>query len=910
MKTKLTLCALFLCISLYSKAQNYVTIPDTNFVNWLNAFYPNCMNGNQMDTTCSDIINAVGLDLTNSTIAMDLTGIKYFTNLQTLVCDGMGLTSLPVLPNLLKILYCGDNELISLPTLPDSMIYLDCNDNNLTSLSAFPSSFRTLICDYNELTNLPNLPNSMVHIECNNNNLTSLPVLPDSLSYFKCEHNQLTIFPSLPDSLKFLDCHANHLTSLTPLPNFLKELYCDQNQLTSLPALPNFLQILWCTYNQLTSLPALSNSLELLACSHNQLTGLPALPNSLEDLRCEYNLLTSLPALPDTMLYIECSVNQLTNLPALPASLHTLACRINQLTSLPVLPNNIFTLDCPQNQLTSLPALPNSLNYLLCHSNHLIDIPDLPNNLHVLSCSNNNISCFPVFPNSLDNLTIYSNPFTCLPNYISIMNAALLTYPLCEQGDTLNNPNGCMGADGITGFTYKDDNTNCLKDAGDNGLINIPLKLYDNNNILLEQMCSHGIGGYKFVKLPGTYKVAIDTTAMAFMIQCPNPGVDTTVTITTANPLTSNINFALACKPGVDLGVQSVVADGLVFPGLQFTLNVFAGSMGQWYNLGCSAGVSGQVVVTVNGSATYTGPAPGALTPTVSGNVYTYNIANFDNVVNAQDFALNFSTSTFSLIGDSICVDVSVTPTIGDINPGNNTYHSCFNVFNSLDPNMKETYPEDVFPGYDDYFTYTIHFQNTGTAPAINIRLVDTLSNNLDPETFQVINYSHSNTTSIVGKVLTVRFPNIMLHDSTNLDPESKGFIQYKIKPKGILPAGTQIKNTAYIYFDYNAPVATNTTINEFMLNVSTQENTASSQMSIYPNPVKDNATLVFSSLKAQHIQISVYDGIGQKMLLLNHRADAGTNSVQINTKALAKGFYLLGVKDESGDVRVVKFVK
>ena len=188
--------------------------------------------------------------------------------------------------------------------------------------------------------------------------------------------------------------------------------------------------------------------------------------------------------------------------------------------------------------------------------------------------------------------------------------------------------------------------------------------------------------------------------------------------------------------------------------------------------------------------------------------------------------------------------------------------------------------------------------------------MVDTLSNNLDPETFQVINYSHSNTTSIVGKVLTVRFPNIMLHDSTNLDPESKGFIQYKIKPKGILPAGTQIKNTAYIYFDYNAPVATNTTINEFMLNVSTQENMASSQLSIYPNPVKDKATLVFSSSKAQHIQISVYDRVGQKILLLNQSIDAGTNNIQINTQSLAKGFYLLGVKDESGEVRVVKFVK
>ena len=35
----------------YLNAQ-YVTIPDSNFVNFLNIYYANCMNGNQMDTTC------------------------------------------------------------------------------------------------------------------------------------------------------------------------------------------------------------------------------------------------------------------------------------------------------------------------------------------------------------------------------------------------------------------------------------------------------------------------------------------------------------------------------------------------------------------------------------------------------------------------------------------------------------------------------------------------------------------------------------------------------------------------------------------------------------------------------------------------------------------------------------------
>ena len=40
------------------KAQ-WVTIPDANFVAWLETNYPSCMNGNQMNTSCSAIVNDV-----------------------------------------------------------------------------------------------------------------------------------------------------------------------------------------------------------------------------------------------------------------------------------------------------------------------------------------------------------------------------------------------------------------------------------------------------------------------------------------------------------------------------------------------------------------------------------------------------------------------------------------------------------------------------------------------------------------------------------------------------------------------------------------------------------------------------------------------------------------------------------
>jgi hypothetical protein len=57
-------------------------------------------------------------------------------------------------------------------------------------------------------------------------------------------------------------------------------------------------------------------------------------------------------------------------------------------------------------------------------------------------------------------------------------------------------------------------------------------------------------------------------------------------------------------------------------------------------------------------------------------------------------------------------------------------------------------------------------------------------------------------------------FPNINLPDSTNNEPESHGYIQYKIKRNAGLSPGTAISNKASIYFDFNAPIVTNTVTN------------------------------------------------------------------------------------------------
>lgn len=714
----------------------------------------------------------------------------------------------------------------------------------------------------------------------------------DGLDTLYCGANNLTSLPSLPSDLKFLSCASNPLLNLPTLPGSLEALLCTNCQLTTFPALPSNLKKILCDNNNLTTLPVLPSTLTTLFCNDNSLLSLPSLPSGLINFDCRNNNLTTLPVLPSGITQLFCSNNNLNFIPNFPDSLKKLFCANNSLTSLPVFPPLLNEIFCYNNNLTYLPALPNGLFSLSCNDNNLTSLPILPSTINYLDCENNNIHCFPIFPDNFSSSALFSiqnNPFNCLPNYISGMNATLLTYPLCIDGNT----NGCPGAQVIVGSTYKDINGNCSNDLSDQGLNNIPLKLFDNNNNFNSQTYSFYQGIYSFANPLAVYKVAVDTTLKPYTIQCPAPGVDSMVVLSVTNPI-ANVDFEIACKPGFDVGVQSVIPSGILFPGEQHRLNILGGDMSKWYNLNCAAGVSGTLQVAISGNVSYDSVyAAGSLIPNVSGNILTYAISDFGAIDFQNSFVVFLTTDTTAVAGDTVCVNISVTPSIGDNNLTNNNFTFCYLIGNSFDPNKKDVYPINVLPGYSDWFTYTIHFQNTGVAPAINIRLLDSLDSHLDLNTFEIINYSHSNATTLKQNVLTVRFSDILLPDSGSNLLGSQGYIQYRIKPLPNLPAGTLIKNRANIYFDYNAPILTNTTINEFMLINPSKSNTLflENDLNIFPNP--SNGYLQIKRNVNDELNIILFNSMGEVVL----KSKLVSETETLNLTHLSAGVYWLNLK-------------
>ena len=835
------------------KAQ-WVTIPDTNFVNWLTTNYPSCMSGNMMDTTCSAIVSSSYIDCSNSNIS-NLSGIQYFDNLQYLDCHSNYITTLPNLSISVLSIDCFDNHLMTLPALSDSLKFLNASANQLTVLPTLPSSIKKIFCGYNQLTNLP----------------------------------------SLPYSLQTIDCPSNQLTNLPALPSSLQRLNCSDNQITSLPALAtlNSLENIDFSNNLLNNLPALPSSLQSLNIYGNQFLNLPSLPITLNHLNCSNNLLSNLNLLPDSLIELQCMHNHLTTLPILPTNLKTLQCSNNLLNSLPALPSGFESLGCEYNQIIFLPTLPNSLINLSCFNNQLTSIPQVPNSMGAFQIGNNNISCVFNLPQSCYGYASINNTLlTCVPNQTCYS----LGLPLCTDNDPIINPNNCQSVVNITGNVYTDMNNNCVYNTNDLNTQNIPVKLYDTqNNFLALSYTMNGV--YSFTALqPDTFKIKINDIALPIDMACGQAN-NQSVILNTINQTISNINFPLVCDSAFDIQVHSVTPQGWVFPGQVHKLNTNLANDAYWYNLNCTnTNYSGTVTINVVGPVTYVAPAIGALTPTVNGNTLTYNISNFNNITPAS-FGIKLLTDTTAQAGQQICIHVSIAATPADADTTNNEYTFCYNIFNSYDPNMKEVYPTNVLPGYNDWFTYTIHFQNTGTAPAFNIRLRDTLDTQLDINTFEYLGASHIATTSLNGRNLNIRFNNIMLPDSTSNYDGSMGYYQYRIKPLQNLPNGSNIKNTAYIYFDYNPAIVTNTTENNFDIFTNVQTTLPqASRLWLYPNPSND----IFTFNDTKNLKtVEVYNIFGQLIL-------SQGNKKQVDLSDFSKGIYFAKINGE----KVVKLLK
>ncbi len=267
-------------------------------------------------------------------------------------------------------------------------------------------------------------------------------------------------------------------------------------------------------------------------------------------------------------------------------------------------------------------------------------------------------------------------------------------------------------------------------------------------------------------------------------------------------------------------------------------------------------------------------------------------------------------TSQSATVGDSITytayTDAATTNT--DVVPGDN-FQSCTTaIIGSYDPNDKTptpagTGPEGFISTSDSLMRYTIRFQNTGSDDALYVRLEDAISDKLDITTLKPVGASHPYEAFYnEDNRLFVTFDPIVLPPEAQDTVGSQGYFTYTIQTMPGLQPGDVINNTAEIYFDFNDPIITNTTVNTIESPVSTRSPQVSRELMLYPNPTTGELTLrVAANQQIERVGIVSIDG-----RVVRHLAytQAGRDAkLDLGELGLAHGIYNLQVTLADGEL-------
>ncbi|MCW3084878.1 MAG: hypothetical protein JWP12_2244 [Bacteroidetes bacterium] len=408
----------------------------------------------------------------------------------------------------------------------------------------------------------------------------------------------------------------------------------------------------------------------------------------------------------------------------------------------------------------------------------------------------------------------------------------------------------------VSGRVYIDNNSDCTFNTGDVALSGVDLETDENLNspsmaLMFSSSYSDGAGMYGAnliqnwlvdytVSIPSYYQFIFPSTACS----------STSYTGTTLpHP---NVDFSLQCTSNVD--VQCYAGSmGIVRPGQPFYMFPYVS------NTGCDP-ASGQLKLILDSRVIYNAglSSPGA---TLSGDTLTWNYSGLTNLTggaywNSFFANVHLTPNTSVTTGDTLCFRVMTTEPAADIYPGNNDYTICLPVINSYDPNFKEVSPKGTgvtgeIPATTPELNYVVHFQNTGTAAAYNISVLDTLDPHVIPSSLVITGTSHNVMPVWVAPgVVRFDFNSIMLADSTSNEAASHGYIAFKVNLQAGLAGGTQIKNTADIYFDFNPAVITNTVLNTIATTTGVDEIAGNASVNVYPNPFTDNTTFVIQTNK------------------------------------------------------------
>ena len=473
------------------------------------------------------------------------------------------------------------------------------------------------------------------------------------------------------------------------------------------------------------------------------------------------------------------------------------------------------------------------------------------------------------------------------------------TYAVPYQLCSISNPSDCyvnyayvvVLKNRIVGKIKFDANASGC-DPSDAYLNNISVQNVNGATTYSSYTRSYAGGEYYLIGDVGTNTVSVTGLPSYFTVTPATQVFNFSTPNTTVAP-----DFCVAANGNVDDLEIVLIPLFNVVPGLPAYYNI-------WYKNNGSTTLSGQINFQFdNTKMSFLSSSPSPNTITSNSLVYNYtNIAPFESRLISN---VKFQVAIPPTVDSSQIIPFSgtITPVAADYTPTNNTCVVNQTVVNSLDPNdiiVHEGPTLTLARAQQEYLHYTIRFQNIGTSEAINIKVLNDLDPKLDWSTFKLISTSHNCRIKNTNNQNEFLFENIYLPGTGN-EPLSHGYITYKIKPIATIAVGNVIPNNANIYFDFNAPIATNIATTTIINNLGV-EIFAFNDFKCFPNPVK-NALSVVNSSTIDAIEITSL--MGQSMISKKVNA----LQAEINLSELSNGVYFVKVTSE-GQEKMVKIIK
>ncbi|MGH2667211.1 DUF7619 domain-containing protein [Flavobacterium sp.] len=357
--------------------------------------------------------------------------------------------------------------------------------------------------------------------------------------------------------------------------------------------------------------------------------------------------------------------------------------------------------------------------------------------------------------------------------------------------------------------------------------------------------------------------------------------------------MTNSINFPIAVSTVYNDVAVNVVSMGSPRPGFSYKNKIL------YTNKGNQAIANGSLLFTKDSAVTIATISQSGTVATPTGFSYTFtDLQPFET--RTIEVTMMVPTIPTVQLGNLLTNSASVAISATDEMPANNNAALTQVIIGSYDPNdINESHGEEILHSSftsDDYLYYTIRFENTGSASAMNVKVNNILNAKLDENSIKVVGSSANLIMDRVGNIVNWDFKNIMLVSA------AKGYVVYKIKPKPGYAVGDIIPNNASIYFDFNPAIVTNTFNTEFVAQLGVEE-FENASFSFYPNPTKDIVTVSLKNEQDVISNIAVYNLLGK---IVFDKKFSGTTLETINLSNFSKGLYLIEVTTQS-NLKVIK---